>query len=93
MGRSLQSQPGTLRTNLDSIVYVAQGKQKQHYDEQSKSHDFRPGNHDWTRDFWNNSVKWISGVVLQSVSIVSYMIQLYDGTLWKRYVDHIYQMS
>lgn len=35
--------------------------------------------------------KWISGVVLQSVGPLSYMIQLDDGTLWKRHVDHIRQ--
>ena len=68
-----------------------QAKQKQHHDEQSRSCDFGPGDQVWTRDFRNNSPKWISGVVLQSVGPVSYMIRLPDGTLWKRHVDHIRQ--
>ena len=80
-----------LRPNLGNIVCAAQAKQKQHHDEQSRSCDFGPGDQVWTREFWNNSPKWISGVVLQSVGPLSYMIQLPDGTLWKRHVDQIRQ--
>ena len=43
---------------------------------QSKSCDFGPGDQVWARDICNNSAKWISEEVLQSVSPVSYMIQL-----------------
>ena len=69
-------------------VCAAQAKQKQHHDEQSKSRDFLPGGNVWIRDFRN---KWISGVVLQSQGPLSYMIQLDDGTLVRRHVDHIRQ--
>ena len=70
---------------------AAQAKQKQHHDEQSKSRDFLPGDNVWIRDFRNNATKWISGVVLQSWGPLSYMIQLDDGTLVRRHVDHIRQ--
>ena len=91
MGRSLRTRLDMLRPNLGGTVCAAQAKQKQYHDEQSKLRDFRPGDQVWVRDFRNNSPKWISGVVLQSVGPVSYMIQLADGTLWKRHVDHIRQ--
>ena len=71
-----------LRPNLGGTVCAVQAKQKQHHDEQSKSRDFRPGDQIKARDFRNNSPKWISGVVLQSVGPVSYMIHLNDGTFW-----------
>ena len=77
-----------LRPNLDSAVCEAPAKQKQYHDEHSRPHDFLPGNNVWARDFRDNATKWISGVVLQSVGPLSYMIQLDDGTLWKRHVDH-----
>ena len=91
MGRVLQTRLNMLRTNLGSTVCAAQAKQKQHHDEQSRSRDFGPDDQVLTRDFRNNSPKWISGVVLQSVGPVSYMIQLPDGTLWKQHVDYIRQ--
>ena len=89
MGRSLRTRLDMIRPNLDSTVCAAQAKQKQHHDEHSKSREFLPGDNVWTRDFRNNETKWISGVVLQSVGPLSYMIQLDDGTLWKRHIDHI----
>ena len=80
-----------LRPNLDNAVCEAQAKQKQYHDEHSRPRDFLPGDNVWTRDFRDNATKWISGVVLQSVGPLSYMIQLDDGTLWKWHVNHIRQ--
>ena len=91
MGRSLRRRLDMLRPNLDSAVCEAQAKQKQYHDEHSRPRDFLPGDNVWTRDFRDKAAKWISGVVLQSVGPLSYMIQLDDGTLWKRHVDHIRQ--
>ena len=89
MGRSLRTRLDMLRPNLDSAVCEAQAKQKQYHDEHSRPRDFLPGDNVWARDFRDKATKWISGVVLQSVGPLSYMIQLDDGTLWKWHVDHI----
>ena len=93
MGHSLRTRLDMLRPNLDMTVCATQAKQKQHHDKQSKSRDFLPGDNVWIRDFRNNATKWISGVVLQSRGPLSYMIELDDGTLLRRYVDHIQQQA
>ena len=54
---------------------------------------FLPGDNVSIRDFWNNATKWISGVILQSQGPLLYMIQLDEGTLARRHVDHIRQRA
>lgn len=36
-----------------------------------------------------NSQKWTPGVVVKRLGPVSYLIQLRDGSVWKRHSDHI----
>ena len=90
MGRALRTRLDLLRPNLEMKVCSEQAKQKQRHDERSKVRNFKPGDTVWIRDF-RGTTKWISGVIVQNVGPVSYMIQLQDGTVHKRHLDHIHQ--
>ena len=90
MGRVLRTRLDMLRPNLEMKVYTELAKQKQRHDEHSKERNFKAGDTVWARDF-RGSTKWVSGMIIQSVGPVSYMIQLQDGQVWKRHVDHVRQ--
>ena len=90
MGRVLRTRLDMLRPNLEMKVYTELAKQKQRHDEHSKERNFKTGDTVWARDF-RGSTKWVSGIIIQSIGPVSYMIQLQDGQVWKRHVDHVRQ--
>ena len=88
MGRALRTRFDMLRPNIEKRVCDSQANQKQTHDEHGKDHSFSPGQPVWARDFRGSS-KWISGVIVQKVGPLTYMIQLDDKSLWKRHADHI----
>ena len=38
---------------------------------------------------FGSKVKWHYGVIIGCVAPLIYMVQLHDGRIWKRHVDHI----
>ena len=40
-------------------------------------------------DKLNNLSKWIAGIVKEKEGPLSYMIELPNGMVWKRHIDHI----
>ena len=38
---------------------------------------------------FNRSQKWIDGVIVRRLGPVSYLVQLNDGSIWKRHINHI----
>ena len=88
MGRALQTRFDMLRPSTEKRVCDAQAKQKLRHDEHGNDCSFTSGQTVWVRDFCG-STKWVPGVIVQSVSLLTYMIQLDDKSLWKRHVDHI----
>ena len=81
-----------LRLQLEKKVCSEQTKQKHKHDELSKDHSFNKGDTVWMRDF-RGSNKLISGVIVESVGPVSYKIQLQDGQVCKRHINHIHSQK
>ena len=88
MSRAFRTRFDMLRPSTEKRVCDAQAKQKLRHDKHGKDHSFTIGQTVWVRDF-RGSTKWVPGVIVQSISPLTYMIQLDDKSLWKRYVDHI----
>ena len=36
-----------------------------------------------------SNAKWLPGVVIDCVAPLTYSVQLHDGRIWKRHIDHI----
>ena len=89
MGRALRTRLDVLRPNLESKVCLEQTKQKQSHDQHSKLRNFKPDDTVWIRDF-HGTDKWRSGIVIECLGPVSYMVEVQDGSVHKRHVDHIH---
>ena len=44
------------------------------------------------RDFQQHS-KWIPGVVLRKLGLVNYNVEVENGKVWKRHIDHLTQRT
>ena len=88
MGRGIRTRMDLLRPDLDVTVQEKQFKQKQQHDEHSVDRSFLNGQQVMTRLF-NRSQKWIAGVIVKRLGPVSYLVQLNDGSTWKKHIDHI----
>ena len=42
----------------------------------------------WARNF-REGPHWVRGMVLKSLGPLTYLIQMSNGTVWKRHVDHV----
>ena len=42
----------------------------------------------WVRNF-RDGPRWMKGIIAECVGPVSYRVQMSDGALWRRHVDHI----
>ena len=80
MGRALRTRLDMLQPNLESKVCLEQTKQKQSHDQHSKLRNFKPGDTVWIRDF-HGIDKWRSGVVIECLGPVSYMVEVQDGSV------------
>ena len=88
MGRALRTRLDVLRPSLESKVCLKQTKQKQSHDLHCRTRGFKAGDTVWIRDF-RGTDKWKSGVIVEESGPVSYMIEVQDGSVHKRHVDHI----
>ena len=66
----------------------SQAEQKDRHDWRSKPREFTVGQTVWVRNF-RDGLRWISGMVADQLGPLTYLIQLPDGTLWRRHVDHV----
>ena len=83
-------QIATVRTKpfTEVIVSSKQAHQKMHHDKHSKSREFSSGQHVMVRDF-HSSTKWIPGEIIDRSGPVSYTVQLQDGKVIRRHIDHL----
>ena len=88
MGRRMRTQLDFMKPNLASHVRSNQGRQKAAHDTHSRERMFDPEQTVFVREC-PNSAKWLPGTVVVSSGPVSYKVQLQDGRILHRHVDHI----
>ena len=86
--RPLRTRLDLLRPDVGGQVRNSQAEQKDRHDRRSKPHEFTMGQTVWVRNF-RDGLCWISGMVADRLGPLTYLIQLPDGTLWHRHVDHV----
>ena len=70
------------------IVESRQARQKEHHDKHSKLRSFPIGSPVVVRDFRHPN-KWIPGVILRILGPVTYHVEIENGKVVKRHIDHL----
>ena len=70
-----------MKLDVSKAVTQNQAKQQNNYDGRTRLREFQLGSNVLVKNFHQGS-KWIAG-------ILSYMIELSNGMVWKRHIDHI----
>jgi len=70
-------------------VEKLQYRQKQNHDRSSHERHFTIGDHVFVRSFQTAGPQWVAAVVTRSRGPVSYDVELADGRIVHRHIDHI----
>ncbi|CAC5367297.1 unnamed protein product [Mytilus coruscus] len=90
MKRQLQSRLNLVFPNIEEKVVEKQFKQKKYHDESAKHRTIKVGELVFARNFVVNSkLKWIKGTVVNQTGPLSFKIELSDGRIIRRHVDHL----
>ena len=87
IGRQLRTRLDLVRPDVNEKVLTKQSEQKDYHDKRSKNREFYTGESVYVRDVVKNT--WLLGTVTSRTGPMSYIVQLHDGRLWKRHVDHV----
>ncbi len=86
--RKVRTRFDLLKPDLQSKVDKEQARQKESHDKHSKTRQFSTGQPVMIRNFLSK-LKWMPGTIKGQQGPVSYEIELDDGRIMKRHVDHI----
>ena len=65
-----------------------QGAQKDYHDRHTRARDLYVGQSVWTRNFREGN-PWVQATVTDQVGPLSYLVELPNGDLWRRHIDHL----
>ena len=87
-GRSIRTRLDLMRPSTDGTVQQKQAVQKKHHDRCTHLRELDVGQPVLVKNCQPGS-DWIRGVVKLQLGPLAYQIELSDGRMWKRHVDHI----
>ena len=70
-----------------------QAQQKQQHDQHARLRMLEPGQHVMVRDKRPNTPTWIPGVIVQQRGPLTFLVDVEQGQLWKRHLDHLRQFT
>lgn len=88
VGRDLCTRLHLLTHDVGAHVREKQTQQKGYHDRHSHTRELCVGQPVWERNF-RDGPGWVSAVVSDRVGPVSYLVQLRNGDLRRRHVDHL----
>jgi hypothetical protein len=91
MGRSLRTRWDLLKPNTRTSVCRRQAKQKEQHDQHARPRNFYVGQSVMARNFGSGD-SWVSGVIVRQLGPVTYLVNVSDGRVWKRHVDHLKEL-
>ena len=91
MGRSLRTRWDLLKPDTRTSVCRRQAKQKERHDQNARTRSFYVGQSVMARNFGSRN-NWISGVIVRQLGPVTYLVNVSDGRVWKRHVDHLKEL-
>ena len=91
-GRPLRTRLDLLHPDPRARVLSKQEQQKRHHDVHSRKRHFQVGQTVVVRNF-REGPRWVPGVLVEQTGPLFFVVQLSNGALWKRHVDHIKSVS
>ena len=88
LGRDLRTRLHMLEPQLGTKVRSSQATQKAPHDRQAKSRDFFVGQEVMARNP-RSRANYLPGVVVQRLGPLSFLVEVGDGIVWRRHVDHL----
>ena len=88
LGHDLRTRLHLLEPQLETTVRNHQATQKTPHDNQAKSRECFVGQEVMARNL-RQGVKYLPGVIAQRLGPVTYLVDMNDGVVWRRHVDHI----
>ena len=88
MGHSLRTRLDILRPDSAARVLEKQAQQKEQHDAHACERKLGIGQAVMARAF-SSSTRWLPGVVTRQIGPLTYLIQLTDGTVWRRHIDQL----
>ena len=88
LGRIPRSHLDLLKPSLEARVHGKQTEQKNHHDQHAKERKFSVEDLVFVCEFPSKK-KWLSGKVTMVKGPVTYLVELTDGRIVRRHVDHI----
>ena len=89
MKRRLRSRFDLLHPEVSKKVESQQKKQVEFHDNSRPLRSFKVNDKVYAKNLINNTPKWIAGTVTKVTGPLSYVIQLEDGRIVRRHVDHV----
>ena len=86
--RELRTRLDLLRETTEQIVRRKQEEQKEWHDISTRERGFEPNNVVWARNIGAGE-RWIKGKIKQGSGPASYIVELADGRMWRRHIDHL----
>ena len=86
--RSLRTRLDLLRPELGVAVSQKQAEQKKYHDLHSRNRNFFIGERVLVRNM-RNDPHWLLGTIVERRGPLSYLVQVANGVVWKRHVDHL----
>ena len=91
--RELRTRFSLLHPDVERKVMEKQTNQSMHHDRHATLRTFQVNQHVHVRNFRPAGPKWIPGVILKQTGPVSFVVQVENGLVWKRHVDHLRQST
>ena len=88
MGRQLRTCLDLLSPDVGGRVRDRQASQKAYHDEHSHARELHVGQSVWAKNF-RGGPTWVPARVSDQVGPLSFLVQLSDGGLWRRHIDHL----
>ena len=88
MGRTLRTRWDLLKPDVGQRVCWRQSKQKEGKDGNNPLRHFVTGQSVMVKNF-RMGPTWLSGVIVQQLGPLTYLVEISAGKFWKRHVDHV----
>ena len=85
MGRGLRTRWDMLRPDVSQNVHE---RQKEHHDQHAHQRTFHVGQTVMAKNM-RAGPSWVPGTIVQQLGPVTYLVDVSDGRVWKRHVDHL----
>ena len=90
--RHVRTRFDLLRPEVEDIVSSSQSAQKQNFDKHCRQRDFFVGQRVMVRNL-RPGPRWVPGTLIERKGPLTYLVQVSEGRIWKRHVDHLHETT